>query len=105
MHSLGYFLQEYDVKEYKYPLDPTQGDIQKIKDLTNNSDTIIFLAYNAHMHNGQIKLFNELKSPKILVNCALDFDIQLFDDPDSIISLGCAKEPSIKALAKLLIKN
>jgi len=105
LHSLGYFLQEYNVEEYKYPIDPTQGDIQKIRELANNYDVIIFLAYNAHMHDGQINLFNELKAPKILVNCALDYDIQLFDNPDSIISLGCAKEPSIKALSKLLIQN
>ena len=105
IHSLSYFLEGYSVEEYNYPLDPTEADIKKYSQIINNTDILIFLSYNAHIYGGQVKLFESFDVPKILVSCALDYDINLFANADSIISLCCAKEPSLKALSKILISN
>ena len=73
--------------------------------MINNNDTTIFLSYNAHINQGQVKLFNKINSSKIRVSCALDEDIKLFDKAESIISLCCYKNPSLKALAKILFEK
>ena len=95
----------YPLVELNYPIDPNEEDIKKITKMINNDDITIFLSYNAHINKGQIKLFNEINSPKILVSCALDDDIELFPQAESIISMCCFKNPSLKALAKILFKK
>ena len=103
-HKLSDF-SSYPLEELIYPIDPNEEDIKKITKMINNNDTTIFLSYNAHINQGQVKLFNKINSSKILVSCALDEDIKLFDKAESIISLCCYKNPSLKALAKILFEK
>ena len=91
-------IQASSIEELNYPLNPTQDDIKKINTKINNNDVIIFLSYNAHLNHGQVDLFNSINNPKILVSCALDYDINLFSKAESIISLACAKRSSLRVL-------
>jgi len=100
-NNLDKLIQANSIEEINYPINPTQDDIKKIKNEINNDDIIIFLSYNAHINNGQVDLFNSINNKKILVSCALDDDITLFANAESIISLACAKYSSLKALANI----
>lgn len=100
-NELEKLIQASSIEELNYPLNPAQDDIKKINAKINNDDVIIFLSYNAHLNHGQVDLFNSINNPKILVSCALDYDISLFDKAESIISLACAKRSSLRVLGDI----
>ncbi|MDD3593254.1 MAG: glycoside hydrolase family 3 N-terminal domain-containing protein [Candidatus Gastranaerophilales bacterium] len=95
-------LQEFDVEEIKFSLNPDSAEIEKISDMLHNDSTVIFISYNAHINRGQIKLFEKIKVPKILISTGLDYDIQVLKDADTVITSNCFKYGSIKQIAKIL---
>ena len=101
-YNLSDFLTGYNIEEIHYPLDPSNEDIEKILKSINNEDIIIFLSYNAHLNKGQIKLFNTIINPKILLSCALDYDIEFLENSDSIIATNCPKNSSLKSVVQVL---
>jgi len=100
--NLSDYLSDYNVEEINYPIRPDEKVINKILNSLQNDDVVIFLSYNAQINTEQITLFEKITNPKILVSCGLDYDVNLLGKTDSIISLNCAKLPSIKALSELL---
>jgi len=103
-NNLKDLLSGYDVSEIKYHLNPDENNINKVLSQIDNTDIVIFLSYNAHINTAQIDLFTKIQAPKILVSCALDYDIKHFSEANCILSLSSPKTPSFMALAEMLIK-
>lgn len=91
------------IEEIIYPLNPDKNDLDKISKKIQSYKNVIFINYNATFNTGQLELFNKIKQQAISISTGLPYDTDHFKKADTIIQTCCYKEPSLKAIKKVLL--
>lgn len=103
-YKLSDFLHSENTQEVSYSLNP---DVEKVlKQISQKDfDEVIFIGYNTQLNKNQIKLFEQINKPKILIHIGIENNHPCFNQADSIINAFCYNSISLKAIAKVLEKN
>lgn len=90
-----------DCTEISYSLNPDEDEIRKIKETICDYDSVILVSYNANLNPKQVKLFNSINKPTIVIVTGIPC-YDYFDNADSILLSFGYKTPNLKALAKVI---
>ncbi len=92
------------LKEVQYSLEPTHEQIDNIITLSKTYEQFIFLSYNAHINKSQQDLIKNLNI-SVAISLATEHDSFLFSNANAIIVGYSYKQPSLKAIADILMNN
>ncbi len=92
------------LKEIQYSLTPTEKQIDYIIDISKAHEQIIFLSYNAHIIQAQQNLINNLDF-SISISLATEHDNFLFNKANAVLTGYSYKQPSLKAIADILMSS
>jgi len=98
---LSEILKLPDLKEISYSVDPSDEFISSLKEI-EGYDNLIFVEYNSNLHPLQLKMFNSLSLPAIVLIAGNPYNLESYSGADSIIQSCCYKTPLLKAFAEVI---